>query len=133
MSENGMATNTKLLLVEDEEELIKIVETYFRDEGFDVRVTLSAEEALALLSGFSPDIIVSDVKMGRMDGFEFLEAVRKMPQANNIPLVFLTIVDDRSSVERAMKLGASGYITKPFDVEELHEKIIEVLAEGGKK
>jgi CheY-like chemotaxis protein len=68
-----------------------------------------------------------------MDGFEFLEAVRKMPQANNIPLVFLTIVDDRSSVERAMKLGASGYITKPFDVEELHEKIIEVLAEGGKK
>ncbi|MEK6756294.1 MAG: response regulator [Bacteroidota bacterium] len=128
-----MATNTKLLLVEDEEELIKIVETYFRDEGFDVRVTLSAEEALALLSGFSPDIIVSDVKMGQMDGFEFLEAVRKMPQANNIPLVFLTIVDDRSSVERAMKLGASGYITKPFDVEELHEKIIEVLAEGGKK
>jgi DNA-binding response OmpR family regulator len=123
-----MATNTKLLLVEDEEELIKIVETYFRDEGFDVRVALSGENALSLLSSFTPDIIVSDVKMGRMDGFQFLEALRKMPPMKNVPLIFLTIMDDRSSVERAVKLGASGYMTKPFDVEELHEKIREVLS-----
>jgi DNA-binding response OmpR family regulator len=128
-----MATNTKLLLVEDEEELIKIVETYFRDEGFDVRVALSAENALSLLSSFTPDIIVSDVKMGRMDGFQFLELIRKMPLVKNVPLIFLTIMDDRSSVERAAKLGASGYMTKPFDVEELHEKIREVLGGGGKK
>ncbi len=128
-----MATNTKLLLVEDEEELIKIVETYFRDEGFDVRVALSAENALSQLSSFTPDIIVSDVKMGRMDGFQFLEVVRKMPLVKNVPLIFLTIIDDRSSVERAAKLGASGYMTKPFDVEELHEKIREVLGGGGKK
>jgi DNA-binding response OmpR family regulator len=123
-----MATNIKLLLVEDEEELIKIVETYFRDEGFDVRVALSAENALSLLSSFTPDIIVSDVKMGRMDGFQFLEALRKMPLVKNVPLIFLTIMDDRTSVERAAKLGASGYMTKPFDVEELHEKIREVLS-----
>jgi DNA-binding response OmpR family regulator len=128
-----MATNTKLLLVEDEEELIKIVETYFRDEGFDVRVALSAENALSLLSSFTPDIIVSDVKMGRMDGFQFLEVIRKMPLVKNVPLIFLTIIDDRTSVERAAKLGASGYMTKPFDVEELHEKIREVLGGGGKK
>jgi len=128
-----MATNIKLLLVEDEEELIKIVETYFRDEGFDVRVALSAENALSLLSSFTPDIIVSDVKMGRMDGFQFLEVIRKMPLVKNVPLIFLTIIDDRSSVERAAKLGASGYMTKPFDVEELHEKIREVLGGGGKK
>jgi DNA-binding response OmpR family regulator len=128
-----MATNTKLLLVEDEEELIKIVETYFRDEGFDVRVALSAENALSLLSSFTPDIIVSDVKMGRMDGFQFLEVIRKMPLVKNVPLIFLTIIDDRSSVERAAKLGASGYMTKPFDVEELHEKIREVLGGGGKR
>jgi len=128
-----MATNTKLLLVEDEEELIKIVETYFRDEGFDVRVALSAENALSLLSSFTPDIIVSDVKMGRMDGFQFLEVIRKMPLVKNVPLIFLTIMDDRTSVERAAKLGASGYMTKPFDVEELHEKIREVLGRGGKK
>lgn len=128
-----MATNIKLLLVEDEEELIKIVETYFRDEGFDVRVALSAENALSLLSSFTPDIIVSDVKMGRMDGFQFLEVIRKMPLVKNVPLIFLTIIDDRTSVERAAKLGASGYMTKPFDVEELHEKIREVLGGGGKK
>jgi DNA-binding response OmpR family regulator len=128
-----MAANTRLLLVEDEVELIKIVETYFRDEGFDVRIALSAEEALELLNTFTPEIIVSDVKMGGMDGFELLDAIRKRPNVKDVPLIFLTIMDDRASVERAVKLGASGYMTKPFDVEELHDKITQVLVEKGRK
>jgi DNA-binding response OmpR family regulator len=127
-----MGTSVSLLLVEDEVELVKIVETYFRDEGFDVRTALSGEDAVELLSTFTPDIIVSDVKMGQMDGFSFLEVVRKTPSVKDVPLIFLTIIDDRASVERAVKLGASGYMTKPFDVEELHGKINEILSEKGK-
>jgi DNA-binding response OmpR family regulator len=121
-----METGKKLLLVEDEEELVKIVETYFRDEGYDVRIAMNGEEGLRVLKEFTPDIIVSDVKMGRMDGFEFFEAMKRQPKLAGIPLIFLTIMDDRSSVERATKLGAAGYMTKPFDVEELHEKIKEL-------
>ncbi|MBM4161464.1 MAG: response regulator [Ignavibacteria bacterium] len=128
-----MAHTIKLLLVEDEEELIKIVETYFRDEGYDVRTAFSAEAAISQFSTFTPDVIVSDVKMGEMDGFGFLEVVRKTPSVKDVPLIFLTIMDDRASVERAVKLGASGYMTKPFDVEELHVKINEVLSEKGKR
>ena len=77
---------------------------------------------------FKPDVIVSDVKMGQMDGFQFFEALKKLPEFSKTPVIFLTIMDDRSSVERATKLGASGYITKPFDVEELHQKIREVMS-----
>ncbi len=123
----------KLLLVEDEEELIKIVETYFRDEGYDVRTAFSAEAAISQLSTFTPDVIVSDIKMGELDGFEFLEVVRSTPSVKDVPLIFVTIMDDRASVERAGKLGASGYIIKPFDVEELHVKINEVLGQKGMK
>jgi two-component system sensor histidine kinase/response regulator len=122
-----MEKTTKLLLVEDEVELIKIVETYFRDEGYEVRIAMNAEDALVLLENFSPDVIVSDVRMGRMDGFQFLETLRKSPDKAQIPLIFLTILDDRASVERAKTLGAAGYLTKPFDVEDLHDKIREVL------
>jgi len=123
----------KLLLVEDEEELIKIVETYFRDEGYDVRTAFSAEAAISQLSTFTPDVIVSDIKIGELDGFEFLEVVRSTPSVKDVPLIFVTIMDDRASVERAGKLGASGYIIKPFDVEELHVKINEVLGQKGMK
>lgn len=122
-----METTHKLLLVEDEEELVSIVQTYFRDEGYEVRVALNGEEGLKAVQDFKPDVIVSDVKMARMDGFEFYEALQKLPEAAKIPFVFLTIMDDRSSVERAKELGASAYITKPFDVEELHEKIRELM------
>jgi DNA-binding response OmpR family regulator len=124
-----MAKGQKLLLVEDEEELVRIVQTYFRDEGYEVRIALNGEEGLKVLKYFKPDVIVSDVKMGHMDGFEFFEALQKLPVLDKIPVIFLTIMDDRSSVERATKLGVAGYMTKPFDVEELHEKIKEVLAD----
>ena len=117
----------KLLLVEDEEELVRIVQTYFRDEGYEVRIALNGEEALKVVQVFIPDVIVSDVRMGRMDGFEFYEALRRLPQFKKTPFVFLTIMDDRASVERATQLGAAAYMTKPFDVEELHEKIKELM------
>lgn len=123
-----MEKKQTLLLVEDEEELVRIVETYFRDEGYDVHIAMNAEEALVKLDKFVPDIIVSDVRMGRMDGFQFLEALRAMPGRKSIPFIFLTIMDDRQSVQRAAKMGADGYLTKPFDVEDLHDKIRQVLA-----
>jgi DNA-binding response OmpR family regulator len=123
-----MDTKQKLLLVEDEEELVRIVQTYFLDEGYDVRIAMNAEEALGVVELFKPHIIVSDVRMGRMDGFQFLATLREKPWGKNIPFIFLTIMDDRPSVERAAGLGADGYITKPFDVEDLHEKVKQVLA-----
>jgi DNA-binding response OmpR family regulator len=124
-----MENKQKLLLVEDEEELVRIVQTYFRDEGYDVRIAMNAEEALVTLETFAPDIIVSDVRMGRMDGFQSLEALRGMPSRRGTPFIFLTIMDDRQSVQRATSMGADGYLTKPFDVEDLHEKIRQVLAQ----
>ncbi|MBF8296425.1 MAG: two component transcriptional regulator, LuxR family [Bacteroidetes bacterium] len=125
-----MVKAQKLLLVEDEEELVRIVQTYFRDEGYEVRIAFNGNEGLKVVRDFKPDVIVSDVKMGQMDGFEFFEALQKLPEFSKIPVLFLTIMDDRSSTERATQLGAAGYMTKPFDVEELHEKVKEILAAG---
>jgi CheY-like chemotaxis protein len=125
-----MTGKNKLLLVEDEKELIGIVETYFRDEGYEVRVASNGVEALSVLGHFTPDIIISDVRMSPMDGFEMVEAIRKNQHLKNIPVIFLTIMDDRSSFERAKKLEVVEYMTKPFDVEELHAKVVEILAKN---
>ena len=123
-----MVTTHRLLLVEDEEELVRIVQTYFRDEGFEVRIAFNGIEGLKAVREFKPDVIVSDVKMGQMDGFEFFEALKKLPEYNKTPFIFLTIMDDRSSVERATALGASGYMTKPFDAAALVKRIERLLA-----
>lgn len=117
----------RILLVEDEIELIKIVETFFKDEGFEVRTAMNGEEALAIFSHYTPDVIISDVRMDHMDGFELLEALRKIPKGKDIPFIFLTIMDDRLSVQHARELGASDYMTKPFDVEDLLIKVNGVL------
>jgi DNA-binding response OmpR family regulator len=122
-----MEQHIRILLVEDEEELIRIVETFFRDEGFEVRTAMSGEDAVSLLHNYTPHIIISDVKMGNMDGFEFLEWVRNNPATKTTPLIFVTIMDDRQSVTRAQSLGVNGYMTKPFDVEDLLDKVKEIL------
>jgi CheY-like chemotaxis protein len=125
-----MTGKNKLLLVEDEKELVGIVETYFRDEGYEVQVASNGVEAMSILTHFVPNIIISDVRMSPMDGFEMVEAIRKQEHLRNIPVIFLTIMDDKSSFERAKELHVVEYMTKPFDVEELHGKVVEILAKG---
>ena len=125
-----MTGKNKLLLVEDEKELIGIVESYFRDEGYEVQVASNGVEAMSILAHFVPNIIISDVRMSPMDGFEMVEAIRKQEHLRNIPVIFLTIMDDKSSFERARELHVVEYMTKPFDVEELHAKVVEILAKG---
>lgn len=117
----------RVLLVEDEPELIKIVGTVFLDEGFDVQMATSAEKALDVLQTYTPNIVISDVRMEKMDGFDFVQEMRRNPQFEKTPVILVTILDDRESVERAKKLGVSAYITKPFDAEELVGKVRELL------
>jgi len=118
----------KVLLVEDEEELIQIVETVMQDEGFEVRKALSAEDALVTCRGYIPDIIICDIKMGEMDGLTMLGELRDDPRLSNAPFIFLTAIDSFGTKDKAKKLGANAYITKPFDVDELVATVKKLLA-----
>jgi DNA-binding response OmpR family regulator len=108
----------KILLVDDEEQLIGIMASVLRDEGFAVETMLSAEEALNAFASISPDLVISDVKMERMDGFTMFERVKALQDSRNVPFIFLTGLDDRLGQQRAKTLGATAYVNKPFDVDE---------------
>jgi CheY-like chemotaxis protein len=108
-----------ILLVEDEEKLIDIVALVLQDEGYDVQKSLTAEEALQVAPNFHPDLIISDMKMGEMDGFTLFEKVRSDDRIGKVPFIFLTAMDDSSTKQKAQSLGATAYVTKPFDVMEL--------------
>ncbi len=108
----------KILLVDDEEQLTSIMANVLQDEGFFVKTMPSAEEALKAYLSFSPDLVISDVKMERMDGFTMFERVKALQSSRSVPFIFLTGLDDRLGQQRASTMGATAYVNKPFDVDE---------------
>ena len=119
----------KILLVDDEEQLINIMASVLQDEGFAVKKMMSAEEALDSYASFHPDLVISDVKMERMDGFLMYEKLKAI-NGRCVPFIFLTALDDRLGQQRAKSLGATAYVSKPFDVDELVGIVKRVLPQS---
>jgi DNA-binding response OmpR family regulator len=120
-----MTAKPKILLVDDEQAITVNLSPFLERSGFVVAVAADGEEGLAQVSGFSPDLIVLDILMPRLDGRETL---RRLRQAGNwTPVILLTQVGE--STERAMALeeGADDYLNKPFDPHELVARIRAVL------
>ena len=116
-----------ILLVEDEEELTDIVGVVFEEEGYEVKKSNSAEAALELFENYRPDLIICDVKMGKMDGFMLLEKMKKIEELKSIPFIFLTAFDESQARNKGLKMGAVAYIAKPFDIEELLETVRKLV------
>ena len=108
----------KILLVDDEDQLINIMATILQDEGFAVKKMPSAEEALKAYASYSPDLVISDVRMENMDGFTMFEQLKRTQTNRIVPFIFLTAMDDRLGQQRAKTLGATAYVSKPFDVDD---------------
>lgn len=110
---------TPILFVEDNQDLRDNAAMILNLEGYDVRVARDGREALAILDeGFSPALIVSDIMMPRMDGYEFFQAVRQRHQFKTVPFIFLTALGSRRDVSVGKMLGADDYLVKPFEPEE---------------
>jgi len=109
----------KILVVDDEPAWLKILSYVLRKRGYDVREESSATGALKSLKEYTPDLIVSDVRMPDMNGFDFLDRVKRSKTNSDIPFVFITAIDDYDSRKAAQDLGAADYLTKPFNEEEV--------------
>jgi putative two-component system response regulator len=108
-----------LLIVEDNHELRNGLKEILTFEGYTVLAASNGIEALEQMRSISPDLIVSDVTMPGMDGFEFFEAVRSRPEGVSIPFIFLSARGDREDVMRGKNLGAEDYLVKPLTRAEL--------------
>ena len=116
-----------ILLVEDEENLIDIVASVLSDEGYEVRKSLTAEDALREVPHYHPDLIISDMKMGAVDGFTLFQKVRNGETSGKVPFIFLTALDDSWAKQKAKSIGVTAYVTKPFDVDEFVKLVKTVL------
>jgi CheY-like chemotaxis protein len=114
----------QILIVDDEPAWLKILSYILRKKGYGVREESSATDALKTLQEFKPDLIVSDVRMPEMNGFDFLDQVKHSKRNAGTPFVFITAIDDYESRKAAQNLGATDYLTKPFNEDE----VVEILS-----
>ena len=117
-------STTLVMAVDDEPALLKITERALQQGGYAVLTFDDPRDALAeMRDGLRPDVIVSDIHMPAMDGFEFYGRVREIAELRAVPFLFLTALEDRASMRRGMTLGADDYITKPVRTQELLEAV----------
>jgi CheY-like chemotaxis protein len=128
-----MSNSSRILVVEDEPENRLFIGLMLRTEGFDVMEAEDGPTALEMLgSGTDPDVILLDVMMPGLNGWQVFEKLRDHPQWKEIPVLMLTALAQRSDVEKAVTLGVDGYLTKPFEPADLIHTIEETLERHGK-
>lgn len=101
-----------ILIVEDDVFLADLYRTKFNLEGFKVTVAYDGEKGLEMASKVMPDIILLDLVLPKLSGFEVLEEIKANSKTKNIPIILLTNLSQRSDVEKGLKLGASDYLIK---------------------
>lgn len=102
----------RILLVEDDDSLANVYTTRLKSEGFDVRRVANGEEALATALSYKPDLVVLDVMMPRVSGFDVLDILRNTPETADLKIVMLTALSQDSDQERAKALGVDEYLVK---------------------
>ncbi len=110
---------TKILLVEDDAPLLEVMRSILEAEGYEVFPAVNGKYALDLFVSAGPNLVVSDIMMPEMNGYELLKAIRLIPEGITVPFLFLSARTERSDVDRARSLGVDDYLFKPFDASEL--------------
>lgn len=118
----------RLLVVDDEAKLLRAVAVTLRVEGYDVVTARSGTEALVRVNEMIPDLIISDIRMPGLDGYQLARALRSSARTAFIPLIFLTAKDERKDRIAGLRTGVDAYLTKPFDPEELLAVIANILS-----
>jgi DNA-binding NarL/FixJ family response regulator len=120
---------TKVLCIEDDRETAALIAEELVDRGYDVAVAHDGREGLAAILRIMPDLVLSDISMPAMSGFELLESLIALaPRFSRMPFVFLTALTDRDNELKGRQLGADDYVTKPIDFELLATIITARLA-----
>jgi len=117
----------KLLLADDSITIQKVVELVLAGEGFDIKATNNGDEALSALAAFTPDVVLADIAMPVMNGYQLCEKIKLNPATKDIPVILLAGAFEPIDEEVAQKVGADDYIVKPFESQELISKVNAVL------
>lgn len=128
-----MAEKQSILIVEDDLDLAEMLNAYFRVQGYDVLTAAWGEDGVRLCQEKSPHIVVLDIRLPDIDGYEVCRRIRANRHTKSIPIIFLTERRDRDDKLHGLELGVVDYITKPFDIQELRLRVRNALNRADQK
>ena len=117
----------KILAVDDERHIVRLVQVNLERQGYEVITAFDGREALEKIESEKPDLVILDVMMPYMDGFEVLQAIRKNPDISTLPVIMLTAKAQDADVFRGWQQGVDTYLTKPFNPMELISFVRRIL------
>jgi len=117
----------EILIVDDEPSIVVPIQFLMEQQGYSVLVAENGEDALDVIYKYKPDLILLDIMLPRIDGYEVCEIVRLNPEYRGIKIIFLTAKGREVEIAKGLSLGADAYITKPFSNTELIAKVKELL------
>lgn len=120
-------SSEKILVVDDEEDIIELVRYNLSREGYQVKGVNSSEAALGAISKDRPDLLILDVMLPNMDGFEMCKKLKQSPSTSGIPIIMLTAKGEEADVVCGLELGAVDYVVKPFSPRVLLARVKNVL------
>ncbi len=118
----------KILIVDDEPNIVMTLEYAFKKKDFEVFIARDGSEALTILEKHIPDVVLLDIMMPKVDGYETLKWIRENTALQETKVVFVTAKNKASDIEKGLKLGANKYITKPFSIKKIVSEIHELLS-----
>ena len=122
----------KILVAEDERDIRDLISFILRFAGFEVIVALNGEEAVSLAVGERPDLILLDVRMPRMTGYDACRKIKADPLLKDTPVIFLSAKGQEAEIKAGMEAGALEYMLKPFAIDHFLERVRNTLARYGK-
>ena len=122
----------KILIAEDERDIRDLVAFTLRFAGHEVFAASNGEEAVEMAPRVNPDLILMDVRMPRMTGYEACKAMKADPELKDIPIVFLSAKGQETEIQQGLEVGAEEYLLKPFAPDQLTAKIKTILTKFGK-
>jgi DNA-binding response OmpR family regulator len=125
---NGSMSKARLLIVEDDFDISNMLKIYFTGLGYDVDIAPRGSDALVKTKQNLPHLIVLDIMLPDIDGYEVCKTLRTNTRTSHIPVIFLTQKDERSDKLQGLEMGADDYITKPFDIEELKLRVQNAIS-----
>jgi DNA-binding NtrC family response regulator len=124
---DNITDDKTILVIDDSTTNVVLLEAILNDKGYRINTALNVKEAFQLMSKQLPDLILLDLLMPKINGYEFLKDIKSRDDMKEIPVIVISAVTDAENIKKTMNLGAIDFIKKPVDIQNLITKVSETL------